>query len=255
MMCYVDNMRVAILADIHSNLEALQACCHKARTLGVEKYVCLGDIIGYCADPVATLDMVMSLPGLIAVQGNHDQAVLNGYYPGVNKSIQQAIRWTHEQLAPEHTDFLSHLPYVQTLDDAVFAHASVNQPEKWEYINDTAQVKRCMQAAKAPRIFLGHTHIPKLFYETAYGLVKELDYQEASPIPFYQRRRYVTNTGSVGQPRDGNSAASFVIYDIANAVVTFYRVVYDFNKTARKILAADLAPHFAKRLKRSDWEQ
>ena len=78
-------MKVAIISDIHSNLEALQACCRKARALGVEQYICLGDMVGYCADPVATLETVMALPGLIAVRGNHDEAVLKGEYPSVKK--------------------------------------------------------------------------------------------------------------------------------------------------------------------------
>ena len=143
---------------------------------------------------------------------------------------------------------------MQTIDNTVFAHASVYQPEQWEYITDEAQVKKCMQAAKAPLIFLGHTHLPKLYYEKTNGLVKELDYQQDSPIPFYQRRRYVTNVGSVGQPRDGNSAASFVVYDKSAAEVRFYRVAYDFTSTAKKIMAADLAPFFATRLTRKDFQ-
>ena len=117
-------MKIAVLSDIHSNLEALQACIRKASIAGVEQYVCLGDIIGYGADPVATLELVISLPGLIAVRGNHDEAALTGRYPGVDQSIQDAIQWTHQRLSKEHLKFLSELPYVYPANGAVYAHAS-----------------------------------------------------------------------------------------------------------------------------------
>ena len=103
-------MKVAILSDIHSNLEALQACCRKAKVLGVEQYICLGDIIGYCADPVATLELVMCLPGIVAVCGNHDKAVLSGNFPNARESVQQSIAWTRRQLSAKHMDFISSLP-------------------------------------------------------------------------------------------------------------------------------------------------
>lgn len=245
-------MRIAILSDIHSNLEALEACCNKARSLGAEKYICLGDIVGYAADPVPTLEMVMSLPGLIAVRGNHDEAALTGKYPDVSKSIQESVLWTHQQLAKEHLDFIDNLAYVENFNNAVFSHSSVYEPEKWDYLYDEPQIKQCMDAANKPLIFLGHTHLPKLYYENTNGGIKELIPKEATAIPFYQRSRYVVNVGSVGQPRDNNSAASFVIYDVETTEATFYRVVYNFTETAKKILAADLAPRFAKRLDRSE---
>ncbi len=247
-------MKIAILSDIHSNLEALQACCRKTRAQGVEKYICLGDIVGYGPDPVATMDIIMSLPGILAVRGNHDEAALTGTYPSVNKYIQEAISWTHAQLSPNHLNFINELPYVRTLNGAVFAHATVHKPERWEYVYFLEQVKKCMEVTEYPLIFLGHTHFPKLYYETSRGVVRETHLKEGSAIPFYQQRRYLTNVGSVGQPRDGNSAASFVIYDTTAADVTFYRVAYDYTRTAEKILAANLAPRFAKRLSGSERE-
>lgn len=242
-------MKIAILSDIHSNLEALQACCRKADALEVDQYICLGDIVGYCADPVATLDRVMSLPGIVAVRGNHDEAVLNRRYtPRASQSIQAAIEWTHDQLAPRHIAFIEGLPYTYRLDTAIFAHASVKQPEKWEYVQRPEQVRECMAATEQALIFLGHTHLPAMFYQDTAGIVQQLALNEASAIPVYQRQRYLVNVGSVGQPRDGNSAASFAVYDTEAAEVTFHRAVYDFTSTARKILAADLAPRFAERL-------
>ncbi|NOZ11241.1 MAG: metallophosphoesterase family protein [Gammaproteobacteria bacterium] len=247
-------MKIAILSDIHSNLEALQACCRRADKLGVKRYICLGDIIGYGADPVATLELVMSLPGLIAVRGNHDEAVLSGTYAGVSKSVQEAIAWTHQQLLPGHLQFIRSLPYTQVLGGAVFAHASTQEPSKWEYLYNEEQIKKCMEVAERPLVFLGHTHLPKLYFEGKSAEVGELAHEEDSPIPLYQYRRYVINVGSVGQPRDGNSAASFVTFDNNTNEASFHRVIYDFNRSCQKILDADLAPHFAHRLKRRDWQ-
>lgn len=241
-------MKIAILSDIHSNLEAMQACIRKANSLGVEQYVCLGDIIGYGADPVATLDLVMSLPGLVAVRGNHDEAALTGRYPGVNKSIQDAIRWTHERLTEVHLNFIRDLPYIHPTNGAVYAHASLYQPEKWPYLTYLEPIRKCIDMADQPLIFIGHTHLPRLYYENSQKMIQEVRPRESTAIPIYQQRRYLVNVGSVGQPRDGNTAASFVVHDTNKAEVTFYRVAYDFSETARKILEADLAPHFAERL-------
>lgn len=247
-------MKIAILSDIHSNLEALQACCRKARSAGADQYVCLGDIIGYGADPVATLELVMSLPGLIAVRGNHDEAALTGRYPGVKQSIQDAILWTHQRLSDDHLKFISDLPYVQTHNGAVYAHASLHHPEKWTYLTHPEQIKKNIDIAEQPLVFIGHTHLPRFYYETTQQLIKFMHPQSGVALPLYQQRRYLINVGSVGQPRDGNSAASFVIYDTTKAEVTFYRAAYDFTETARKILKADLAPRFAERLSENGWD-
>ena len=248
-------MKIAILSDIHSNLEALKACCKKAVSLGVGKYFCLGDMIGYAADPAATLDIIMNLPGLIAVRGNHDDAALNGAYTGIAKTIQDSANWTHQQLRPEHQAFIKNLPYIQTIDKITLAHASVHEPEQWEYLYDEPQITKCLDAAGTPLVFLGHTHHPKLYYENTKSEIKELHPNEGTSIPIYQNRRYVANVGSVGQPRDQNSAASFVIYNTDTAEITYYRVVYDFTETAKKILAANLPPGFAKRLDRHKWHR
>ncbi len=248
-------MKIAILSDIHSNLEALKACCRKAASIGVEKYFCLGDMIGYAADPVATLDIIMNLPGLIAVRGNHDNAALNGDYAGLGKFIQESANWTHRQLSAEHKAFIRSLPYVQTIDNITLAHASVYEPEQWQYLYDEPQIINCLDAAGTPLVFLGHTHHPKLYYENTKSEISELHPNESTSIPIYQNRRYVANVGSVGQPRDQNSAASFVIYDTGTAEITYYRVAYDFTETAAKILAANLPPGFAKRLDRHKWHQ
>lgn len=244
-------MKIAIFSDIHSNLEALTTCYNFARKNGVEKYICLGDIIGYGADPVPVLDMIMSLPGLIAVKGNHDQAAQTGQYPDVDKDIQESVRWTHEQLSSDHKEFINNLKYVELYNNIAFSHASAHEPEKWEYIYDAPQIVKCMNASEQQLTFLGHTHLPKIYYENTKGLIQEVEPREKYPVHIYQRRRYVINVGSVGQPRDKNSGASFVIYDFNKADITFHRIAYDFKKTAKKIISANLPPYFAERLNRN----
>ena len=248
-------MKIAVLSDIHSNLEALQACCRKAYSAGVEQFVCLGDTIGYGADPVETLELVMSLPGLVAVRGNHDEAAINGLFPKAKKSAQEAIAWTHQRLSSIHLKFLEDLPYVQTKNGAVYTHASLDKPSEWTYVFQPEQVKKCMRKTDQPLIFIGHTHFPRLYCDAPRGNVKQLDTTEGSAIPLFHQRRYLIDVGSVGQPRDGNFAASFVIHDTSSAEVTFHRVAYDFTETARKILDADLPPHFAHRLINKEWSQ
>lgn len=241
-------MKVAIFSDIHANVEALIACCRKARAVGVKRYVCLGDIVGYGADPVAALDIVINLPGIITVRGNHDEAVLADQYPGVNNAIQQVLSWSSKKLLQRHKEYLQRLPYIEKEYGAVFAHASVKNPEKWEYLYQMVQVRDCMQAATESLIFTGHTHIPVMYFETPEGGIKQVQPKEGRAVAIYQNYRYFVNVGSVGQPRDGESTASFVVYDTELQELTFYRVPYDYTVTAQKILDAGFSPHFAERL-------
>lgn len=241
-------MKVAIISDIHGNKEALIACCRKARSVGVKRYVCLGDIVGYGADPVAALDIVINLPGLIAVRGNHDEAVLRDQYPGVNKSIQHVLNWTRKKLLNRHREFLQALPYTQSHYGASFAHATMDKPESWEYLYSIERVRDCMQASPDPLVFTGHTHIPMMFYETPQGGIKQIWPEDARSVALYNKRRYFINVGSVGQPRDGENTACFTVYDTELMELTFFRVAYDFQTTAQKILEAGFTPHFAERL-------
>jgi len=241
-------MKIAIFSDIHSNLEALQACCHRAEQEYVERYVCLGDITGYGADPSAVIELLLELPELIAVRGNHEAALLSNSYGRMRPSIQHAIQWTRQQLSPEHIDFLKGLPLIRNEYGVTFTHASTNTPLNWDYINTPEESKSCMDAADTNVTFIGHVHVPNVFYETPAGALKVSDAWEGLSIPLFRQCRYVVNVGSVGQPRDGIHAASFVIYDMDARTVTFHRVPYDYNTAARKILDASLDRSFADRL-------
>lgn len=241
-------MKIAIFSDIHSNLEALHACCRRAEALGVERYVCLGDLIGYGADPVETLDAVMQLPGLIAIRGNHEEMVLSTDLVGTTNAIVQASRWTRKQLSQDHLRFLSGLSYIHNEFDVTFAHASAALPQSWDYLYEPLQVEACIEASSNNVTFIGHVHIPNIFFEKFDKIFQVEPALEGIHVPLLNRVRYVVNVGAVGQPRDGFPAASFTILDLENRQLCFQRVPYDYHKAAGKIVKAGLDPHFAQRL-------
>lgn len=242
-------MRIAILSDIHSNLEALERVCEHAAAFGAKRYVYLGDFVGYGADPVPALERVMALPGLTAVRGNHDAALFQKDMAGVTyPDILASLTWTHARLTSAQREFLTGLPLLVHDGAATYAHASAHRPDTWEYLRQPDQAFACMEAAGTPMTFIGHVHVPRVFYETAAGAVRELVPLDGAAIPLSAASRYVINVGSVGQPRDGNNAACYVLYDDVAHEVTFHRLAYDYLTTAGKIRDAGLSPFFAERL-------
>jgi len=241
-------MKLAIISDIHSNLEALEACCEHALQEGAEGFICLGDVTGYGADPGATVDLLMSLGNLSAVRGNHEEALFTDSTGGIKGSLRKTVKWTRSQLNQQQLQFLESLPYLIEKYGVTLVHASADHPRQWEYLGHGDTVEHCMEAANTNVTFIGHVHIPHVYYEANSGEVRELKPKEGVSIPLMANRRYVINVGSVGQPRDGDSAACFVMYDDKKREITFHRIVYNYVETARKILAANLSPSFAERL-------
>lgn len=241
-------MKIAILSDIHSNLEALTACRERALAHGVEQFVCLGDCVGYGADPVATMDLLLSLPGLVSVLGNHDEHMILEGNTLPSPQVKQAVDWTRQQLRREHLDYLGALPYLRIERGVTFVHASAARPYEWDYLFDADQVWECMQAAETSLVFIGHVHVPSLYREVRADSAELVVPQEGKAFALNPSRRYVVNVGSVGQPRDDDNRSSFVIYDEERNSVTFQRVSYDYSVAGRKILAAGLNPFFAERL-------
>lgn len=243
-------MKIAIISDLHSNIEALQACLDKASALNIEQYVCLGDIIGYGPDPAATVDTVMSLPNVVVIRGNHEEALFGAYYKGLRPHIQQTVNWTRAQLSAQQLNYLRALPLQQTVAGMTMVHATADHPERWAYLYNTELAGNCMHAAGTKLTFVGHTHQPLVFYETPGKEIKYLVPQSGLVIPVYQQGRYVINAGSVGQPRDDNTAASFVVYDTAEHELLFCRVAYEYTLTAKKIIERGLPALFAERLEK-----
>jgi len=243
-------LRIALLADVHSNLEALNACLAHARREGAQSYAFLGDLVGYNADPRACLDIIREQVerGAMAVRGNHDEACVEGLLEAMNLPARDAIYWTREQIGREERQWLANLPLVRRADDAVFVHASPEAPQRWTYVTGERGAARALDAAGTRLVFGGHVHHTTLYYTAASGKVRRFRPVPGVPVPLLAARRWLFIVGSVGQPRDGSSAASYAIYDAGAATLTSYRVPYDHFAAARKLRAAGLPERLALRL-------
>lgn len=246
-------MKIAVLADIHANLEALRACLAHAEREGATMYAFLGDLVGYGADPVACLGLLAGhvAKGALLVRGNHDEAALGGLCENMNFIAREATYWTRAQLGGSERDFLASLPYAARRDDLLFVHAGVNAPKQWDYITSSQQAARCMDAAQASVTFAGHVHHPSLYFAAGSGVCRFAPVPGVA-IPLTGRRRWLAIAGSVGQPRDGNNAAAYVLYDEKERMLKYFRVPYDHMTAARKILAAGLPERLALRLQRGE---
>ncbi|MCX7176148.1 MAG: metallophosphoesterase family protein [Proteobacteria bacterium] len=249
-------MKIALLADIHSNLEALQACLAHAEQEGAESFVFLGDLVGYGADPVACLALIAKYAdqGALLVCGNHDEAALTGLAGNMNPIAREAIQWTRRQLGAKERAFLSALPMTARHGDLLFVHASANKPETWPYIYSGNQAKRCMDAGDAAICFVGHVHQQMLYWSPKPDPkpvptgVQVFTPTPALSIPLAQDRRWLAIAGSVGQPRDGDNAAAYALFEDGKRLLTFFRVPYDHQTAARKIVAAGLPGQLAEQL-------
>ncbi|MBI3094381.1 MAG: metallophosphoesterase [Rhodocyclales bacterium] len=246
-------MRIAVLADIHANLEALRTCLAHAEREGATQYVFLGDLVGYGADPVACLGLLADHAdrGALLVRGNHDDAALGGLCETMNFVAREATYWTRAQLGSGERAFLAALPYTARRGDLLFVHADVNAPAKWEYIASSLQAGRCMDAGQARLTFAGHVHHPSLYFAAGSG-VHHFQPVAGAPISLSGRRRWLAIGGSVGQPRDGNNAAAYALYDEEQRMLKYFRLPYDHLSAARKILAAGLPERLALRLQKGE---
>lgn len=245
-------MKLALLADIHSNLEALTACLEHANALGANRYAFLGDLVGYGADPVAVLELIErhAASGAVVVLGNHDAAAIGRPDEALNRNALAAVGWTRAQLGPRQREFLASLPLTVVDDNLLFVHASAAAPEQWIYVTGPRQAEDSLRAAKVSHVFCGHVHEQVLYYTGASGRPLPFQPVPGTPIPTAKNRRWLAVVGSAGQPRDGNTAACYSLFDVERERLTFYRVAYDFGLTVRKIRAAGLPERVALRLQR-----
>lgn len=244
-------MKLGLLADIHSNLEALNACLDHAQRHGAERFGFVGDLVGYNADPVAVVERIATLVrdhNAIAVLGNHDDGAVSGSSLSMNEAAVRAIEWTHGQLKPDHISFLAGLPLTCRQDNLLFVHASAAAPERWSYIFDGPRAALSIEAGNASYIFSGHVHEPVLYYLGRDGHPQAFFPVSGVPIPVSSHRQWLAIVGSCGQPRDGNPAACYVLMDVAKGLLTFYRVPYDYASAARKVRHAGLPEILARRL-------
>ena len=243
-------MRIALLTDLHANQEALSACLEHARGNDARQFVFLGDLVGYGADPAPVVDTVMALVerGAVAVMGNHDAAVTGVPGPQMHPQARLAIEWTRERLSAGQREFLRSLPLTVETEDRLYVHANAWSPAEWEYITTPFDAGRSMRATSRRLTFCGHVHEPTLFHMAADGRVAAFLPVPGTGIPLSPRRRWLAIPGAAGQPRDGNPAASYALFDEATSVATWFRVAYDHVTAAKKIRGSGLPPIFAARL-------
>lgn len=243
-------MKTAYLTDLHANREAVEAVLEHARAQGAQRWVLLGDFVGYGADPAWVVDQVRNLvrQGAMAVMGNHDQAVVRGAAPGMRPDARYVVEWTRDQLDAAQLDFLASLPMTQQHGDQFYVHANAWAPAGWDYIQVRADAVRSLQATICRYTFCGHMHEPKLFHLSGTGKVGDFIPTPGVPIPVPPHRQWLVIPGSAGQPRDGNPAACYAMLDEGSADLTFHRVPYDHHSAGTKILAANLPQRLATRL-------
>ena len=242
-------MRLAILTDIHANREAFEAVLADCARLNIDRYVILGDIVGYGPDPGWCLDRVIDLlgQGALCVRGNHDRAV--GVADGrLNDNARRVIDWTVDRLSAPHKLFLAELPLTVCHDDLMFVHASADVPADWTYVTDTDTAAACLAATPARAVFCGHVHRAALYSRDVAGRVGAHRFAYGLPVPLLRSRRWLAVVGSVGQPRDGSGLAGFCVLDISTNDLTYRRTGYDSAATARKVRSAGLPENLAARL-------
>lgn len=245
------SMRTAILSDLHANREALEAVLEHAAGQRIESFALLGDLVGYGADPAWVLERARALvaAGAVAVQGNHDQATARGSSPEMRTEPRQVIEWTRGQLDAGQIAFLADLPLEQRRGDCLFVHANAWEPGDWGYVLERADAARSLRATSAHATFCGHVHEARLYHlAPSGGTAADFIPTPGVPVPLLASRRWLAIAGSVGQPRDGDPAACYAVYDDTPGSVTWWRVPYDHESAAAKIRAAGLPAALADRL-------
>lgn len=242
-------MRLGILGDIHSNIEALDAVLAAFAREGVERSYAVGDLVGYGADPGPVLSRIRS-EGIRSVLGNHDAAVVGelvelAYF---NVYARAAALWTREKLQASDIQYLKSLPLILDEREFVIVHGSLDRPEEFNYIQTVRDAERSLAQQKAPLCFVGHSHIPIGFLSHRDDPAR-IEYTFDPIIDFSHFDRALMNVGSVGQPRDEDSRAVAAIYDTDTRTITLHRVPYDVDRAAGKILAAGLPRVLAERLR------
>jgi len=236
-------MRYGIFGDVHANLEALEAVLDDMQSQRVTNLVCLGDVVGYGANPKECLQIVRQLQCPV-VKGNHDEETCESrHLRDFNRSAAHAILWTRDQLSDEEKNYLRNLRYTMPVDNFTIVHSSLDSPSAWGYIFSEMDAAASFTYQTTQICFFGHTHVPHIFMRDS-GLRGGF----YSKIKIQPRRKYMINAGGVGQPRDGDWRAAYAIYDTNEDTVTLRRVEYDIITAQKKIIDAGLPPRLAERL-------
>ncbi|HEX4631593.1 MAG TPA: metallophosphoesterase family protein [Chthoniobacterales bacterium] len=237
-------MRIAILSDLHANLEATEAVLADARERDCTDYICLGDVVGYNANPRECVAIVQKMECPV-VKGNHDeQASLEESSRDFNALAEMAINWTREKLTEADKKWLRNLSLSQQVRDFTIVHATLDSPGQWGYVFNTLDAAASFPHQDTTVCFFGHTHVAGAFVRD--DGVKRVKVDQLTIEP---AKKYLINTGSVGQPRDGDWRAAYCIYHVEKNVVEQRRVKYDLATAQEKIIKAGLPRLLAERLK------
>lgn len=238
------NMRFAIFGDIHANLEALEAVLADARSFDVTHFACLGDVVGYNANPSECVELVRQL-GCPVVKGNHDeQASEDTDLSTFNSLAAKAIQWTRDNLSEVDKQWLRDLKFSRIVRDFTVTHATLDTPAAWGYVLSALEAAASFNYQNTQVCFYGHTHVPVGYVKNGV-MVEEVD---PTHVAIEAGKKYFLNVGSVGQPRDGDPRASYAIYSPSEKVVVWRRVEYPIERVQQKIRDAGLPERLALRL-------
>ena len=259
-------MKLALLSDVHANIQGLEACLEHARVRGADQIAILGDLVGYGANPSEVVNRVMGLAqnGAWLVKGNHDVMAVNP--PAIARTLgDSTAAWTHAQLSTSQRAFLAQMPLTAQHGSVYLVHASVDEPAKWRYVYELEaaldSLEALTQIESARHVFVGHVH-----QQTLYRRSRAADFEAVELLAFQLgsgrgRRGYSGQTlvldpqshwlatvGSAGQPRDANPQAMYALFDTTTFSFEFHRVDYDHLEAAAAIRRAGLPAWLASRL-------
>jgi predicted phosphodiesterase len=244
-------MRFFVLSDIHSNIEALEACLQRATLAGYDQVFCCGDIVGYGPNPIEAIDAVRNL-NAVTIRGNHDRvAASQDAASEFNPHARRAILWTRSILPDTYREYLSNLTVgpLAVGVDAQMVHGAITHED--DYIFTSADASENLRLADKRVTFFGHSHFPVVFANDAAGnpvSPPTYEFDEFTAVRCESNQKFLVNPGSVGQPRDGDPRASFLIWDQERARLEFYRVEYNVELTQKKMREVQLPLYLIERL-------
>ncbi|HOE94953.1 MAG TPA: metallophosphoesterase family protein [Candidatus Sumerlaeota bacterium] len=239
--------RIAVFSDIHGNLHALRAVLDDIDRLGLRDLVCCGDVVGYGAFPNACCDILRER-GIPTLAGNHDHAAIGmtdvSFF---NEIARAAVQWTADELTDENRHWLRERPYTYCLDpDFFFVHASPLKPEQWGYVLTFGDARLGFNEFTQRCCFIGHSHQPAIVIQQGADLSCPDENQPV--IRIRTGERYLINVGSVGQPRDHNPQACYVVADLDEGRISYHRVPYDIEAAQQAIVEGGLPQVLAERI-------
>jgi diadenosine tetraphosphatase ApaH/serine/threonine PP2A family protein phosphatase len=241
-------MRIGILGDIHSNLEALEAVITALQSASIDHWVQVGDIVGYGAQPAECIRRVRELNCTVCL-GNHDAAVVGllstEYF---NPYACQAVEWTRTQLDTSELDFLRQLPLVVEREQYTVVHGTLHMPDQFGYVMSVVEARDSLRQQNTPVCFVGHSHVPAIYTQDGDDADIQVVFSPEVTAKTAHCKKVLMNVGSVGQPRDEDPRAAYAIYDSETRDASIHRVSYDIASAQRKIMNAGLPEVLANRL-------